>query len=434
MIRKSPSVRRRRTSSDAGDLESRLSKMLSLNNVRRLLAEQSEHTSTGAARPDDDDGFGKELSELNAIETRLSEELAQFRLFYQVDSESIDDETCTIAIDESIKSLSSADFSFCAEEEDTNVATSASASAKLISSQCYAPPVVTPSPLGMHRRDYLAVETVVLDRHPKSRHICDSHETISCSKWKAGRHIYSEAVRELQDLSSPQNSHVFDPIQLRRRRTVIECQERRRSESVKELQEMSHNSFAPSLDPTAGTGVISASAATGEADQDGKDVSHYAESLSRALAYLKQADGKGMVALDETRLIAAIAYLRLRRRDSNKRYNDMKGIMTCFAGFAFDRHEYKTRALFYNGKLWDGEFVRTVEGTVCIYIAASIVAATSFDNRSAMHVWSLLCLPPLVTILVAATPHEEDEVSMALSALCLKAIGNAVYENLKCPK
>eukprot|EP00816_Leptocylindrus_hargravesii_P012065 CAMPEP_0196823756 /NCGR_PEP_ID=MMETSP1362-20130617/88835_1 /TAXON_ID=163516 /ORGANISM="Leptocylindrus danicus, Strain CCMP1856" /LENGTH=423 /DNA_ID=CAMNT_0042203737 /DNA_START=70 /DNA_END=1338 /DNA_ORIENTATION=+ len=423
MIRKSPSVRRRRTSSDAGDLESKLSKMLSLNNVRRLLAEQSEHTSTGAARPDDDDGFGKELSELNAIETRLSEELAQFRLFYQADSECIDDETCTIAIDESLKSLSSADYSFCAEEEDTNVAASTS-SAKLISSQCYAPPVLTPSPPGMYGRDYVAVETVVLDRHPKSRqNICDSHETIG-SKWKAGRQIYSEAVRELQDLSSPQNTHVFDPIQPRRCGAIIECQERRRSESVKELQEMSHNSFAPSLDPTAGTGIISTSAATGEADQDGKDVSHYAESLSRALAYLKQANGKGKVALDETRLIAAIAYLRLRRRDSNKRYNDMKGIMTCFAGFAFDRHEYKTRALFCNGKLWDGEFVRTVEGTVCIYIAASIVAATSFDNRSAMHVWSLLCLPPLVTILVTATPHEEDEVSMALSALCLKAIGN----------
>lgn len=405
--------------------------MLSLNNVRRLLAEQSEHVSTNAVIPDDDDGFGQELSELNAIETRLSEELAQFRLFYQSDSESMDDETCTVAIDDSNRSLSSADFSYSLEDEDVSIAAPTSSTTYFLP-RCNAAPMVTPSPRGINERDCL-MDTVVLDIRPSQQNNA-MYET--GSKRKASRRMYLDAVRELQDFSSPKNTHVFDPIQPRRRRTIqrsaIQCQGRRHSESVKELLDISYQPSTSNLDSTAATEKTSARSVMGEADQDGKDVAHYVESLSRALAYLKQADRNKKVQLDENRLIAAIAYLRLRNGFSgnNSCYGDMKGILSCFAGLAFDRHEYKTRALFYNGKLWDGEFVRTVEGTVCIYIAASIVAATSFDHRSAMHVWTLLCLPPLVTILATATPHKEDEVSVALSALCLKAIGNAVCKRL----
>ena len=84
-------------------------------------------------------------------------------------------------------------------------------------------------------------------------------------------------------------------------------------------------------------------------------------------------------------------------------------------GVAWGRHKYTTKALYYKGKFWNGNFTRSLEGSACVFITTVVAMAVNVSSFTAMQFWITICiLPFLMTIAEAKAPHTNDGPFLAL--------------------
>jgi len=93
-------------------------------------------------------------------------------------------------------------------------------------------------------------------------------------------------------------------------------------------------------------------------------------------------------------------------------------------GLRFGKHPYRTRAIWYDGKFWSGNFVRTLEGSAAVFVVTVLVVllhASYFTQTQ--FVITLLCLPLLLTVAEAISPHTGDGPLIALSGCVFLWVG-----------
>ena len=78
-------------------------------------------------------------------------------------------------------------------------------------------------------------------------------------------------------------------------------------------------------------------------------------------------------------------------------------------GLRFGKHRYKTKALWYNGKFWNGEYHRSLEGSAMVFLV-SVAVLLWFSAAFTMPqlMLALLLLPVMLTIAEAISPHTAD--------------------------
>jgi len=85
-------------------------------------------------------------------------------------------------------------------------------------------------------------------------------------------------------------------------------------------------------------------------------------------------------------------------------------------GLRFGKHKYRTRAIYYDGKFWSGNFVRSIEGSAAVFVVTLIILAFySSAFTPTQYLVTLLLLPPLMTLAEAISPHTGDGPLIALS-------------------
>ncbi len=85
-------------------------------------------------------------------------------------------------------------------------------------------------------------------------------------------------------------------------------------------------------------------------------------------------------------------------------------------GLRFGRHKYRTRSLWYNGKFWNGDFQRSLEGSAMVYIISIVVLLLYQDLfTSTQLIISLIFLPVIMTVAEAFSPHTNDGPMLALT-------------------
>ncbi len=84
-------------------------------------------------------------------------------------------------------------------------------------------------------------------------------------------------------------------------------------------------------------------------------------------------------------------------------------------GIRFGKHKYRTRSLYYKGKIWNGNFERSLEGSAMVFIVSIIVIlmyASVFTQPQLIAL--LIVLPILMTVAEAISPHTNDGPLLAL--------------------
>ena len=83
-------------------------------------------------------------------------------------------------------------------------------------------------------------------------------------------------------------------------------------------------------------------------------------------------------------------------------------------GIRFGRHKYRAKSLWYKGRFWHGDFQRSLEGSLVVFIVSVIVLCLYQDQfTSAQFVFSLCVLPILMTLAEAFSPHTNDGPMLA---------------------
>ncbi len=84
-------------------------------------------------------------------------------------------------------------------------------------------------------------------------------------------------------------------------------------------------------------------------------------------------------------------------------------------GIRFGKHKYRVKSLWYNGKFWNGEFERTLEGSSMVFLVSFIVLFFYQDYfTSTQFIFALILVPILMTIAEAISPHTNDGPMLAL--------------------
>jgi dolichol kinase len=83
-------------------------------------------------------------------------------------------------------------------------------------------------------------------------------------------------------------------------------------------------------------------------------------------------------------------------------------------GIRFGRHKYRTKSLWYRGRFWHGDFQRSLEGSLVVFIVSVIVLCIyQAQFTSAQFIVSLCVLPILMTLAEAFSPHTNDGPMLA---------------------
>ncbi len=78
-------------------------------------------------------------------------------------------------------------------------------------------------------------------------------------------------------------------------------------------------------------------------------------------------------------------------------------------GIRFGRHKYKAKALWHDGKFWNGEFQRSLEGSAMVFLTSIIVLFAYQDLFSVSQlVVAFLLIPITMTLAEAFSPHTND--------------------------
>lgn len=78
-------------------------------------------------------------------------------------------------------------------------------------------------------------------------------------------------------------------------------------------------------------------------------------------------------------------------------------------GLRFGKHRYKTKAIWYDGKFWNGEYHRSLEGSAMVFLV-SVATIFWFSASFTMpQLWvALILLPAMLTLAEAISPHTAD--------------------------
>ncbi len=84
-------------------------------------------------------------------------------------------------------------------------------------------------------------------------------------------------------------------------------------------------------------------------------------------------------------------------------------------GIRFGKHKYRAKALWHNGKFWNGDFQRSLEGSAMVFLVSIIVliAYHALFTTNQLIIL-LLFLPILMTLAEAYSPHTNDGPLLAL--------------------
>jgi dolichol kinase len=78
-------------------------------------------------------------------------------------------------------------------------------------------------------------------------------------------------------------------------------------------------------------------------------------------------------------------------------------------GIRFGKHKYSARAIWYNGKFWAGNFVRSFEGSAAVYGVTLLILGFYYSYFTPVqYLVTLLVLPILMTVAEAISPHTGD--------------------------
>jgi phytol kinase len=84
-------------------------------------------------------------------------------------------------------------------------------------------------------------------------------------------------------------------------------------------------------------------------------------------------------------------------------------------GIRFGKHTYRARAIWYDGRFWSGNFVRSIEGSATVFVVSLLIL--SFYSASftpTQYIVTLAVLPLLMTTAEAISPHTGDGPMLAL--------------------
>ena len=101
-------------------------------------------------------------------------------------------------------------------------------------------------------------------------------------------------------------------------------------------------------------------------------------------------------------------------------------------GIRFGKHKYKTFALFFDGKWFNGSFTRSVEGSLCVLIVTAAVISVEFGLgvfSGAQYLYLMTTMPFYMTIAEAFAPHTNDGPFLALVGCSILLAG---YELIDC--
>ena len=92
-------------------------------------------------------------------------------------------------------------------------------------------------------------------------------------------------------------------------------------------------------------------------------------------------------------------------------------------GIRFGAHKYRSRAIWYDGKFWSGNFTRSWEGSAAVFGVTFLVMALFHSEFTPLQlVIGLIIMPPLMTLAEAISPHTGDGPAIALVG-CLSLWG-----------
>lgn len=84
-------------------------------------------------------------------------------------------------------------------------------------------------------------------------------------------------------------------------------------------------------------------------------------------------------------------------------------------GVKFGKHKYKTKALYYKGKFWNGEFTRSYEGSSVVFIVSVIsIGAFYYVFTIWQMVVAFLTVPIVMTLTEAYAPRTWDNPFLSL--------------------
>ncbi|MGE4619373.1 MAG: hypothetical protein AAEJ04_06130 [Planctomycetota bacterium] len=78
-------------------------------------------------------------------------------------------------------------------------------------------------------------------------------------------------------------------------------------------------------------------------------------------------------------------------------------------GLKYGKHRYKTKAIWHDGKFWNGEYHRTLEGSAMVFLVTVLALIYhSAEFTSPQLILALICLPIMMTLAEAISPHTAD--------------------------
>ena len=84
-------------------------------------------------------------------------------------------------------------------------------------------------------------------------------------------------------------------------------------------------------------------------------------------------------------------------------------------GLRFGKHKYRARSLWYDGKFWNGNFTRSLEGSAMVFLVSVLVIFMYASYFTRPEFFLLLAiLPILMTLAEAISPHTNDGPMLAL--------------------
>lgn len=78
-------------------------------------------------------------------------------------------------------------------------------------------------------------------------------------------------------------------------------------------------------------------------------------------------------------------------------------------GLRFGKHRYKTKAIWHDGKFWNGEYHRSLEGSAMVFLVTvlALLWYSAYFTMPQLTI-ALICLPILMTVAEAISPHTAD--------------------------
>eukprot|EP01083_Nonionella_stella_P083119 229679_1 len=101
-------------------------------------------------------------------------------------------------------------------------------------------------------------------------------------------------------------------------------------------------------------------------------------------------------------------------------------------GIRFGKHKYKTFALYFDGKWFNGQFTRSVEGSACVFLTTVVVILIEYFLgifSDAQLLYLLMTMPVYMTIAEAIAPHTNDGPFLAFTGCFILMLG---YEIIRC--